>query len=306
MIATAPDGGGKPAEDPAEPWRPPVLDDALLTVYLRRLRLDPAAERGQQPSPEQLRRLHVAHVERVPYETVWIALGERRGIDPAESARAVAAGRGGYCYQLNGAFSALLTSLGYDVSWHRGGVQVRAMADPPGDTGNHLALTCRLDGADWWLDVGLGDGPLEPMPLAVGAAAGFRLRRSDVLGDGWRFDHEPYGGFRGMDFTPRAIAPAELEERHVELSTSPESGFVRLMTVQQRTRAGVRALRGCVLSERIGDRPATVRDVTTYDEWVSLLRDEFDLVLDVPAARLRAVWDRVLAEYAEWVRAGRP
>ncbi len=291
-------------------WHPPLLDSALLVAYLRRLGLDPVAERAQQPSPAQLRRLHAAHVARVPYETVWIALDASRGIHPVESAREVARGRGGYCYHLNGAFSALLASLGYHVTWHRGGVQGRGSAVPPGDDGNHLALTTVLDGRTWWLDVGLGDGPLEPAPLAAatfGRDGGFRLRPSAVVPGGWRLDHEPGGTFHGMDFSLAPAAPGDLVDRHVELSTSPDSGFVRVVTVQHRTPTGVRALRGRVLTEKPVAGPATTREVLHYDEWRALLADSFGLALDdVPADHLRAVWQRIQTAHEEWERAARP
>ena len=78
--------------------------------------------------------------------------------------------RGGYCFHLNGAFSELLRSLGYDVVRHVGGVH-----GPEGATGeemaNHLVLTVRNlpndanpDGT-WYVDVGLGDALHEPLPL---------------------------------------------------------------------------------------------------------------------------------------------
>ena len=49
---------------------------------------------------------------------------------PAESTRRVATTRrGGYCYQLNGAFGTLLTALGYQVSVHVAGVHEAERAD---------------------------------------------------------------------------------------------------------------------------------------------------------------------------------
>lgn len=56
--------------------------------------------------------------------------------------RLLARHRGGYCYHLNGAFSLLLESLGFDVVWHRAGVQNRSEPDPVGpDSARHLTLT---------------------------------------------------------------------------------------------------------------------------------------------------------------------
>ncbi|MEO3922762.1 arylamine N-acetyltransferase [Micromonosporaceae bacterium B7E4] len=288
-------------------WRPPALDDAVVSGYLRRLGLDPVAERADGPSVAQLHRLHAAHVERVPYETLWIAMGETRGIDPVEAAGYVVAGRGGYCYHLNGAFSALLTTLGYQVTWHRAGVQGQA-SDPAGDSGNHLALTTVVDGQGWWLDTGLGDGPLDPVPLVVGAFGPddrFRLRRSDAVPDGWRFDHEPDGAFVGMDFPTATTGPTELVDQHVELSTSPTSGMVRVVTAQHRTPSGVQIIRGRVLTDRpaSGSGSGTVRQLSGYAEWRAVLREVFQLPLDdVPDERVRAVWQRIEADHAAWER----
>ena len=85
--------------------------DTITAAYLNRLGVG-----AERPSAEALARLNRAHVERIPYETFWIHLAQGWGIDPAESKRRVATTRrGGYCYQLNGAFRTLLTSLGYGV-----------------------------------------------------------------------------------------------------------------------------------------------------------------------------------------------
>ena len=90
-----------------------VIDD-----YLRRLGLEREA-----PSVRGLHRLHRAHVERVPYETVWIHTGEHYSCSSKESlARIARTSRGGYCFHLNGAFSELLAALGYNVVCHVGGV----------------------------------------------------------------------------------------------------------------------------------------------------------------------------------------
>src|SRR5207248_932461 len=116
----------------------PGMDDALRAAYLRRLGLD-----REPPSADALRRLHQRHVERVPYETLWIHLGETWDIDVEAAARRIACdARGGYCFHLNGGFSALLESLGYDVSRHVGGVHG---PDGPSDGAmtNHLVLTVR-------------------------------------------------------------------------------------------------------------------------------------------------------------------
>src|SRR4051812_49011544 len=107
-----------------------VIDD-----YLGRLGLE-----REPPSVHALERLHRAHVEHVPYETVWIHTGERYSCSAEESlARVARTSRGGYCFHLNGAFSELLAALGYDVVRHVGGVHG---PDGPSQEAmtNHLVL----------------------------------------------------------------------------------------------------------------------------------------------------------------------
>jgi N-hydroxyarylamine O-acetyltransferase len=92
--------------------------------YLARLGLPELA--GHEPAVPALRALHRAHAERVPYECLEIHLDRPTKVCPAASVRRIVAGRGGYCFHLNGAFSALLRALGYCVTRHVGGVQSHA------------------------------------------------------------------------------------------------------------------------------------------------------------------------------------
>ena len=186
----------------------------MLDGYLRRLGLEDLA--GSPPSVTGLRRLHRAHAELVPYECLEIWLGRPTTVDPAESVRRILGGRGGYCFHLNGAFSALLMALGYRVTRHVGGVQTRP-GQPAGVTGNHLALTVELDGP-WLVDLGMGDGLHEPLPLVAGSYVQgpfrYRLRPSEAVAGGWRFDHDARGTFVRMDFDPASTTMSAFSAMH--------------------------------------------------------------------------------------------
>ena len=280
-----------------------------LEGYLRRL----AIPEPGPPSVDGLRRLHRAHVERIPYEAIEIQLGRPTTLDPYDSAeRIVARHRGGYCYHLNGAFSILLEALGYDVVWHRGGVQNRSDPEPVGAVGNHLALTVHNlpddnapDGV-WLADVGLGDALHDPLPLKAGryrqGPFSYELSRSGVERGGWRLDHDARGSFTGMDFRPDRATTADFQARHEYLSTSPESMFVRTCSVQRRDATGVDALTGCVL-KRIGNDPsAPPRTFDTSQAWFDALADLFDLPLtDLTAKQRQALWARVHAAHERWL-----
>jgi N-hydroxyarylamine O-acetyltransferase len=176
---------------------------------------------------------------------------------------------------------------------------------------NHLALTVHgLPSEDspsgvWLVDAGLGDGLHEPIPLHEGAYRQgpyrYRLRRSDIEPGGWRFDHDSKGSFTGMDFRAERATMDDLRERHVYLSTSPESGFVRTCVIQRRDATGVDELRGCVL-RRVGKAADAPRTIETQAEWFEAIADVFGMPLtDVDAAARAALWTRVRTAHETWL-----
>ncbi|WP_027346013.1 arylamine N-acetyltransferase family protein [Hamadaea tsunoensis] len=268
-----------------------------MRAYLARLGIDdPGA-----PSAAGLRALHRAQVERIPYEAIDIYLGDPPGIDPAESIARIGQGRGGYCYQLNGAFATLLTSLGYAVTWHIGGVH--GDEQPVGATANHLALTVSglpdEDSPDgtWFVDAGLGDALHDPLPLRTGVFRQgpftFGLEPSTVVEGGWHFTHTADASFRGMDFGPVALGPEDFLAKHTELSTSPESGFVRTLSVQRRDEGGVDMVRGRHLIRFDADGKAK-REIDSVDELVAILTGVFGL--DLVGVDVDELWKRVLVD----------
>lgn len=282
----------------------PLPTDVAL-AYLDLLEVD---ARPGAVDRAALCRLQRAHVERVPYETVDIVLGRPPGIDPLESTRRILGGRGGYCYHLNGSFSALLAWLGVDVTRHLAGVYGGRLEEPPGPDGNHLGLTVRTtDGRIWLTDVGLGDGPAEPLAFAEGEQnqGGHRYRlRPSPFGEGvWRYEHDPGGGFAGFDFTTQVATMEDFAAMHASLST--ESSFATTVTVQRRAGARLEILRGCTYIERTADGARTT-EVTEPREWWGLVLDHFGLSYgDLTADERSTLWRRVLHEHEAWRAAGR-
>ncbi|MEU8134250.1 arylamine N-acetyltransferase family protein [Streptodolium elevatio] len=265
--------------------------------YLTRLGLE---DISGPPSTELLFALHRAHVERVAYEGLHAQLGQTTGLDPAESAARIAGGRGGYCYHLNGAFAALLERLGFAVARHLAGVQVR-FEDPPGVLGNHCALTVRSENRDWLVDVGLGDGFHEPLPLRAGVydqgPFSYALTPSDVVPGGWRFTHDPRGSFPRMDFAREPVALDVFAEKHEWLSTSPESSFVRTCALLRRDAKGVDSLIGCVL-KRVDASGEVVVELETEHDWYTAVADVFGLTLfDIGDEQRHELWAAVHARH---------
>src|SRR5258706_8881452 len=90
-----------------------------ITAYLNRI-----AHRGPiEPTGETLRALHLAHLLAVPFENLDIGLGRPIVLDQAALFdKIVVRRRGGFCYELNGLFAALLRALGFEVTMLSAGV----------------------------------------------------------------------------------------------------------------------------------------------------------------------------------------
>lgn len=293
-----------------------TISVSAMPVEVRAAYLDRLGLEAEPPSIDALQRLLGRHVERIPYETMWIHLGEGWGIDPADSVRRIALEhRGGYCFHLNGAFSELLAALGYHVTRHVGGVH---RTEGPGEEEltNHLVLTVEDLPTDenpsgvWYVDAGLGDALHQVLPLMAGEYRDgpFRLVL-DTLTEGtanWHLAHDPLGGFAGMSWRSTPARIDEFAERHEWLSTSPDSGFVRVATAQRRDATGVDVIRGLVLT-RIGPGTAPSEPLDDRDDWFGALADLFDLRFEsLPHERLDALWANQLEAHRAWDAAGRP
>jgi N-hydroxyarylamine O-acetyltransferase len=113
---------------------------------------------------EALRNLHRAHQVAVPFENLSIHLGEPISLAEADLIdKIVRRRRGGFCYELNGAFARLLECLGAEV--RRVSARVYGQDGRLGPPFDHLALVVRLpDGTGPWLaDVGFGSHSSYPL-----------------------------------------------------------------------------------------------------------------------------------------------
>jgi len=133
-----------------------------LAAYLRRI----GYAGSITPTPETLRLVHRAHLETVPFENLDISLGRKITIDEdAFIRKVVEERRGGFCYELNGAFAALLRAMGFPVTLLS--ARVPTMDGSDGPEFDHLTLRVDLD-HPWLADVGFGDGFLDPLLLKAG------------------------------------------------------------------------------------------------------------------------------------------
>jgi N-hydroxyarylamine O-acetyltransferase len=195
--------------------------------------------------------------------------------------------------------------LGYRVSRHVGGVHGPEGPSPEALT-NHLVLvveglpTDSNPGGRWYVDAGLGDALYEPLPMVAGeyeqATMRFELTEpNDGVGD-WHLAHDPTGSFTGMSFRVGAVSIDAFGKRHAFLSSSPQSGFVRVLTAQRRHATGVDILRGLVLT-RVDGEQRMVRELDQRRDWLDVIADLFGLRLDVAPSALESLWAKVAAAH---------
>ncbi|WP_046775117.1 arylamine N-acetyltransferase family protein [Streptomyces yangpuensis] len=252
------------------------LDDVRTDAYLRRL----GVVRPRRATGGSLRELHLRHLKTVPFENLAIHLGEEIALTrDALFDKIVTAGRGGICYELNGAFAELLGALGHRVEL----LQARVYGKD-GELGipyDHLAL--RVDGR-WLADVGFGEHSAYPLDLdepgeqkdpggvfLVRAAADGAEGDLDVLRDG-------VPAYR-LEARPRVLA--DFRTGAWWHSTSPESGFTRGPVCSRITEDGGRiTLRDHTLIATSAEGGRKEEELATGEEVRAAYRAEFGMVLD--------------------------
>ena len=239
--------------------------------------------------------LHRAHLLAVPYENLDIHLGRPLTLDePQIVAKLVGAGRGGWCYEMNGLFAWALRQLGFEVQLLASAVD-RAASGAAAD-GNHLVLLVQLE-RPYLADVGFGNGFLEPLPLAPGTyRQGYRTYALTLDGERWNYAPDPQDG-PGYDFTLAPYQLADFAEQSHRQQTAPHSGFVRTTVCHRLTRDAVVSLRGALLSttSAAGVERRVIADANDYQ---ATLADRFGLQL----AEAPALWERVWARHQAWLR----
>ena len=190
-----------------------------------------------------LTKLQRFHQLAVPFENLDVFTNRKKELRVEELYRQIVEkGRGGWCHELNGLFSWLLRTLGFDVR-----IVSANYFDP--DTGkfkgefDHMTLIVRLAGQDYLTDVGFGNvnQPYDPIRMTEGAlhlqpGGEYKLTRS---GRHWVLQHQlrnvvghhrpqmnianlqdSWGTLFRYDLTPRDLA--DFQERCDEYQTDKE------------------------------------------------------------------------------------
>lgn len=246
-------------------------------AYLHRIN-----HRGSlEPAAETLRALQLAHLRAVPFENLSIHAGQPIVLtDDALFEKIVRRRRGGFCYELNGLFAALLRALGFKVD-----MLSAQVADAEGGFGpdfDHMTLLVTLD-QRWLADVGFGDSFREPLLLDVEeeqpqgercykivSAESHRTLKQQENGGAWqdqyRFTLQPYNY---ADY-------AAMCRYH---QTSPQSHFTRGRVCTLATNDGRITLSEMRLITSTLGQERQEQTLTTAEEYDLALRETFGIVM---------------------------
>ncbi|OEU88881.1 acetyltransferase [Streptomyces abyssalis] len=217
------------------------IDSSRAGQYLARI----GAQRPVTADADVLRDLHRRHLLSVPFENLSVHLGEDIVLEAEALTGKVATDRrGGFCYELNGAFAALLAALGFPVTL----LAARVFGeDGPGPLFDHLALRVETP-QPWLVDVGFGRHSEYPLRLD---------RRGEQADPGgvFRVSETPQGD---LDVHRDGVPQYRLEQRPRALadfemgcwwnSTSPKSHFTRSLVCSLLTETGRITLSGRTLT----------------------------------------------------------
>jgi N-hydroxyarylamine O-acetyltransferase len=249
-----------------------------IKAYLQRI----DHQREVAATAESLRQLQFAHLTAVPFENLSIHINEPIVVEPtALLDKIVRRRRGGFCYEANGLFAALLRALGFRVTLLSAEVaNGEGLFGPPFD---HMALLVELE-ERWLVDVGFGDAFLWPLRLDERAAQvqgrrAFRLLSdADQLilqqRDGSEADWMPQYRFtlQAYDY-PDYVAMCHYHQ------TSPDSPFTRRRVCSRATHDGGRlTLRDDRLITTVPDGSKTERELRDVGEYTAVLQQQFGII----------------------------
>jgi N-hydroxyarylamine O-acetyltransferase len=246
-----------------------------IETYLKRINYHGPTN----PSLDTLRGLHRAHLLAVPFENLDIALGRPILLDELLLFdKIVRQKRGGFCYELNGLFSALLRAMGFDV------VRLACrVSDGNGGFGiefDHMALLVQLE-EPWLADVGFGDSFIEPIRLDERYEQRQETGKFRIVNGGLDYLLSRYWDGLWRPEYIFSLQPRTLEDftgACLYHQTSPDSGFTRRRVISRATFEGrITISDRKLITTTNGNKQE--RELESEAEYQRMLRDCFGVVL---------------------------
>ena len=241
-----------------------------LEAYLARIGY--SGER--QPTLEVLQQLQKRHLLTVPFENLDIHNGTPIELDVEKIfAKVVLQKRGGFCYELNGLYFELLTTLGFDVKR----ISAKVYSSSEGTYSpeyDHLALLVTIEGEEYLTDVGFGEFSFAPLKIALDQV------QADARGN-YVFDKYDESYYRVSRVENGNIQPEYIFRKTARAfdefvgmchfhQTDPSSHFRQRSMITLPTEQGRLTLTESKLKIKEGDltKEIELQDATEYDTYL--------------------------------------
>lgn len=244
--------------------------------YLSRIGLN---EQNISPTLETLCLLQRKHLLHIPFENLDIHWKRKIALDQKLfEGKIIKNFRGGFCYELNGLFSALLNELGFKSKI----ISARVYNGKGGfsEEYDHLAILTKIDGKEFLVDVGFGDFTAEPLKFELD------LRQQDPNGifSIRKHDQEYFVVSKkkdsewGNEYIFKEIERdlSEFEEMCNFHQTSPESHFFRGIVCSLMTDTGRKTLTEKKFIETSRGKK-TEKEIGSKEEFDAILKNEFGI-----------------------------
>ena len=262
--------------------------------YVARLGID---RRGAAPDLAGLRAIHLAHLERIPFENLDIVFGSGVPHDQlvaVEKIIGIESGRsrGGWCFELNGALALLLEAFGYDVRL----LGAAVLLDGPTQVIEHILLEVSSPFvAPHLVDVGFGDS--FDVPLALNTAG---------PQDGGSADFELMGSPQGTTLTRHVdgVPSALLRFKRVAHSFDDFAPVARSMQIDPAKKWGTHPFATRRLTD--DERRSGPRGETTRAQRVTLTSNRLKIERDGVVDEQPVERSRWAAELDKWFEMASP
>jgi len=250
-----------------------------LVAYLERIGFTGACE----PTWETLKALHFAHVCAIPFENLDSWLGDEVKLElPHLEQKLVHERRGGYCYEHNTFFVAVLRQIGFEPHLHLARVRWQIPAEVV-TARSHLCIRVETAGHEWLVDPGFGGVGLTT-PIQLGHAGEQKTshdsRRLQPLPNGDLMHQMNLGAQNWADVyqvEQQRIYPVDVRGANWFTSTHPTSRFRRNLVITRVQNDHRRILLDREFVRRFTDGRVEREIIDSGDRLREILVDQFDL-----------------------------
>lgn len=240
---------------------------------------------SRAPTVDVLHALTEAHTQAIPFENIDVLLDRPIRLETeALFTKLVLARRGGYCFEQNGWFLAVLRQMGFDVRALGACVRLGEPDRRVPMQRTHVLLEVRFGDAAWITDVGVGSASLtRALRLVAGReqATPHEPRRLDHAGGRWYHQIRRGGAWVDVcEFTGEEMSLPDRRVANWYTSTHPDSVFRRQLSVSLARPHGERlSVHDAMLTRRRADGREERQAIDDHDGLLDVLRTHFGIVL---------------------------